>query len=78
VEVADDRLAQLVVAAGAEMPLQVADPQHQVGDRRGSRVDFDAQKLVRVDRQQHLLAVAKSRSAFRTSPSSRFISSSET
>ena len=35
---------------GAEVPLQVADPQHQFGDGDGARVDLHAQELVRVDR----------------------------
>jgi hypothetical protein len=37
------------VAVGAEVPLQVADPQHHFGDGGGSGVDFDAEELVRVD-----------------------------
>ncbi len=34
---------------GAEVPLQVADPEHQFGDGGGARVDFEAEELVRVD-----------------------------
>ena len=45
------------VAARAEVPLQIADPQHQVGDGRGPRVDLDPQELVRIDLpvSKHLL-----------------------
>jgi hypothetical protein len=38
-------------AAGAEVPLQVADPQHEFGDGGGARIDFEAEELVRVDRE---------------------------
>lgn len=38
-------------AAGAEVPLEVADPQDHVGDGRGPGVDLDAQELVGVDRE---------------------------
>ena len=34
---------------GAEVPLQVADPQHHFGDPGGAGVDLEAEKLVRVD-----------------------------
>ncbi len=34
VEVADDGNRRLGVAAGAEVPLQVADPEDEIGDRR--------------------------------------------
>ena len=34
------------VAAGAQVPLQIADPQHQFGDGRGPRVDLDAVELL--------------------------------
>jgi len=37
-------------AAGAQMPLQMTDPQHQFGDGRGARVDLQPEDLVRVDR----------------------------
>ena len=35
--------------ARAEVPLQIADPQHQFGDGGGARVDLDAEELVRID-----------------------------
>ena len=35
---------------GAEVPLEVADPEDQVGDRGGAGVDLDAEELVGVDR----------------------------
>ena len=37
------------MAVGAEVPLQVADPQDHFGDGGGAGVDFQAQKLVGVD-----------------------------
>ena len=37
------------VAAGAEVPLKIADPKDQLGDRRGARIQFDAEELVRVN-----------------------------
>ncbi|HBS26262.1 MAG TPA: hypothetical protein DD827_03885, partial [Gammaproteobacteria bacterium] len=37
------------VAVGAEVPLQVADPQHHFGDGGGAGVEFDAEKLMRID-----------------------------
>lgn len=42
VEVFQHRLRRGHMAAGAEMPLQMADPQHHLGDGGGTRVDFDA------------------------------------
>ena len=48
-EVADHRLRRVDVAAGAVVPLQVADPQHHFGDGGGARVQLDAEQLVRVD-----------------------------
>ncbi len=36
-------------AVGAEVPLQVADPEHEFGDGGGARVEFEAEELVRVD-----------------------------
>jgi hypothetical protein len=44
-------LRRQAAAAGAEVPLQVADPQHQFGDGGGARVEFEAEELVRVDGQ---------------------------
>jgi hypothetical protein len=45
----------------AEVPLQVADPQHEFGDGGGARVEFDAEELMRIDGvglqlQLHVLA----------------------
>ena len=37
------------MAVGAEVPLQVADPEDNLGDGGGSGVDFQPQELVRVD-----------------------------
>lgn len=55
-EVLQHRLRRHGAAAGAEMPLQVADPQDQFGDGDGARVDFEAEKLVRIDGfESHLL-----------------------
>gem|GEM_PF-2992592 len=50
-EVLEDRLRRQAAAAGAEVPLQVADPEHQFGDGGGARVEFEAEELVRVDGQ---------------------------
>lgn len=36
------------VAAGAEVPLEIPNPEHHVGYGRGPRVDLDTQELVRV------------------------------
>ena len=38
-----------LVAAAADVPLQVADPQHQLGQGGGARVQLDAQKLLQRD-----------------------------
>jgi hypothetical protein len=48
-------------ASGAGLPLQIADPQHQFSDRRGARIDFKAEELMRIDDMplqaaQHLMA----------------------
>jgi hypothetical protein len=48
VEVADDGDGWLRVAARAEVPLKIADPEHEVGYDGGARIDLDAEKLVRV------------------------------
>ena len=37
------------VAAGAEVPLEVADPEDELGDGGGARVELDAEELVRID-----------------------------
>ena len=49
VEVAQHRLGGGGAAVGAEVPLQVADPEHQLGDGGGPGVELDAEELVRVD-----------------------------
>ena len=46
------------------MPLQIADPQHQLGDGGGARIELDAEELVRVDgvafeRRETLLAAER-------------------
>ena len=45
---AQDRLGRRR-ATRAEMPLQIADPQHQLGDGGGAGVDLDAEELARID-----------------------------
>ena len=37
------------MAAGAEVPLEVADPEDEFGDGGGAWIDFEAEELVRVD-----------------------------
>ncbi len=49
-EIFQHRLGGHRLAARAEMPLQVTNPQHQLGNGRGARIDFEAEKLVRVNR----------------------------
>ena len=48
-EVAQNRAGRQAGAAGAEMPLQVADPEDEFGDGGGTRVEFEAEELMRVD-----------------------------
>ena len=48
-ELAEDRLGGHGFAEGAKVPLEVADPQDEVGDGGGTRVDLDAEELVRID-----------------------------
>ena len=48
-EIADHRLRRRDVALGAEVPLQVADPQHHFSDGGGTRIQFDTEQLVRID-----------------------------
>ena len=56
------------------MPLQIADPQHQLGDRGGARVRLDAEELVGVDRKsgtlkrRHLAEVRKNIKHFAFEP----------
>ena len=49
VEAPDDRLGHRRIAAVAEMPLQRADPQDQLGNGGGAGVHFESQQLVGVD-----------------------------
>ena len=62
-EVAQDGAGRQAAALGAEVPLQVADPEDHFGDGGGARVDFEAEELVRVDGEafdfEALLRVAK-------------------
>jgi hypothetical protein len=51
VKVLENRAGRQAAALGAEVPLQVADPQHQLGNRGGARVELQAEELVRVDGQ---------------------------
>ena len=44
------RLGDALLAAGADLPLQPADPQHQLGQRRRARVQLDAEHLAQRDR----------------------------
>jgi hypothetical protein len=37
------------VAASAEVPLEIADPEDEVGDGGGAWVDVDSEELVRID-----------------------------
>src|ERR1700733_12493655 len=50
-EVAKDGLRR-DAAARAKMPLQKADPEHELGNRGGARIDLDPQELSRVDGAQ--------------------------
>jgi hypothetical protein len=62
-EVAQDGAGRQAAALGAEVPLQVADPEDHFGDGGGARVDFEAEELVRVDGEafdfETLLGVAE-------------------
>ena len=49
-EFLQDGFAGRRLAARAEMPLQIANPQNHFGDGGGAGIDFEAQKLVRVNR----------------------------
>ncbi|HBJ87560.1 MAG TPA: hypothetical protein DDZ88_27630, partial [Verrucomicrobiales bacterium] len=60
-EGAQDRLGRGALAVDFEVPLQVADPQHEFGDGGGTRIELDAEKLVGIDGvglqlQLHVLA----------------------
>lgn len=47
-EVAQDGFGQFEPAVDAVVPLQVADPEHDLGDGGGAGVEFDAEELVGV------------------------------
>ncbi len=49
VEFFEDGLGGHGFAVGAEVPLEVADPEDQIGDGGGAGVDFDAAELVGID-----------------------------
>ena len=48
-KVADDGDGRLCVATGAEMPLQVADPENEIGNDGSTGIEFKAEELMRVD-----------------------------
>ena len=50
-EIAQNRLGRFCTTVDPEMPLQITNPQHQLGDRSGARVRLDTDQLVRVDRK---------------------------
>jgi hypothetical protein len=82
VEVTDNWDRWLSVAAGAEVPLEVADPEDEVGDDGGAGVDLDAEELVGVDSEagvfECLLVSPSETRVSRTSPSRRFMCSRAT
>ena len=45
-EVSDHRLRRMYVSTRPEMPLQVADPQHNLRNRRCARIELDSQQVV--------------------------------
>jgi len=45
----DDRHRRHDVAVGAEMPLEIPDPEHHVGNDGGLRIDLDSQELMGID-----------------------------
>ena len=49
VGVLEQGLARWGLGVGAKVPLQVADPEHGLGDARGARVGLQAQHLLRAD-----------------------------
>ncbi len=69
VEVAYDGDGRLGIAAGTEMPLQVADPEHQVGNDGSAGIDFHAEQLVRIDSEagvfEGLLVLAEGGEGFK-------------
>ena len=46
----EHRLGDLVGLDGSELPLEVADPEHQIGDGDSAGVNFEAVELARADR----------------------------
>ena len=79
-ELLDDGFSRRT-AARAEVPLKIADPKHQLGNLQSPRVQLDTGKLVRPDgmtfKPRQRLLYPSAAIASRTSPSRRFISSSE-
>jgi len=63
VKVADDGDGRLGIAARAEVPLQVANPENEIGNDRCAWIKFETQELVRVHGEagvfERLLRVAK-------------------
>ena len=49
VERLDDRLCGHSRAEGAEVPLKVTNPEHELGNGGGAGIDLDAEELVRVN-----------------------------
>ena len=49
VEIAQDRLGRRGRADSPKMPLQKADPQHELRHRHGARVFLQTEKLMRID-----------------------------
>ncbi len=64
VEVANNGYRLLCIAASTEVPLQIADPKNKIGDDSSARIEFDAEKFVRINSEtcvfQCLLSLTKS------------------
>jgi hypothetical protein len=54
VEVADYGQRRSDIAAGAEVPLEISDPEDEVGDGSGAGIDVDAEELMRVNGATHV------------------------
>jgi hypothetical protein len=66
-EVAQHRFGRVHRAVGAEVPLQVANPQHEFRDGGGAGIDFEAEELVRVTVRPSTSGVVACRQAGRVS-----------
>jgi hypothetical protein len=77
-EVAQCRFGRGGLAIGAEVPLQIADPKHQLGHVRRPWVQLDPQKLVWVYGDKAGLDLAQFGHERGHLPSSRFIIASAT